>query len=814
MKNNLAVLSIVFMVFVSIMGCSSGSDNPVTPTSGLTTETGSNGKQAQTHLWGYYDVFIDVAARTATAVLGRNAMFAANVVTFLNKPPTNLAFKINKTPVTADYIDVDIDVSIKHPFPNMMQYNGYDVRGIFIGDASGNLKYDSNLGYAVFGSDQCLLDDPDDDDGGGPDGYTRWFNPAEFKVPGLFGYTPGVNATPGYKPSATLNPYKYFADGLGKNDNAFEWLITSISYGVFSSGSTHTRNYYIRFPKTTGIKFGYAVVANWKGTNPITDHPANGPEAMACSAETTESLFYVSPTEWSGDLIVDFDIFSWEYVPSAIYIEANFLKSAHEFDPSSIATGGGDSYSSYHVEIPADNLTSSDGNEYWIICEYDEFDYTTGFSAPNAKLAAFFRNSIFVSDVTYYEPPVCDLVIVTSMPAAGWVWPIKVEFDASGTYDPNPDDVMTYEWDFDGDEIYGESPDDDYIGTEINPTHFYDEEYNGVVNLRVTDSTQLEDICTSDPLEFEITTECESMTMPSGPNSSVTGIGLYGINYHNMEGTRAANPARIICGYEGSNDFCAIGADGGNTVYFHAQNNPIQGIRDMVCTSTDLIIYKDSGTDMSLWTVQYDNTNGFTNMRTSWGPSLPFSNGEIWRVVVDEYDRPVVLAFTPTSTGTWCICHWNGSDWDIINLPQEIKTAAFSISYLLDFDYDPTTGYYLFVEQLGAPGIYVMDKTGTLVWYDPDIWPGLVSIWSVGIDIPIDDPECHILVMAGNYSIGDQPVYWARYNPFGGQKTTAMTPSGPNSLRNGRGTLVKHDSQWRWFSAVQSERWGYMNIPF
>jgi len=49
---------------------------------------------------------------------------------------TNLSFHIYGTPVTADYVDVDIDVRIRHPFPGMTQYNGYDVKGAFMGSGS------------------------------------------------------------------------------------------------------------------------------------------------------------------------------------------------------------------------------------------------------------------------------------------------------------------------------------------------------------------------------------------------------------------------------------------------------------------------------------------------------------------------------------------------------------------------------------------------------------------------------------------------------------------------------------------------------
>jgi hypothetical protein len=118
------VLAALLMSVIIAAGCAKGS-NPMTP--GQTDLTGGNLKhnaQTQTHLWGYYDVYIDIANQTATAVMNRSAMFAANVVTFVNKPVTNLGFNIIGTPVTTSYVDVDIDVSMTHPFAGMHQYDG------------------------------------------------------------------------------------------------------------------------------------------------------------------------------------------------------------------------------------------------------------------------------------------------------------------------------------------------------------------------------------------------------------------------------------------------------------------------------------------------------------------------------------------------------------------------------------------------------------------------------------------------------------------------------------------------------------------
>ena len=135
------------------------------------------------------------------------------VETLLNGKPDALSFHINKTPVTSSYVDVDVDIGLTHPFPGATQYNGYDVRGVFIANGSAFFNHNHDLKYAINGVDQYMMDDPTDGDGGGPDGYTRWFNPSEFLVSGIFGYTKGDDASPDYSGTATVNPYKLLPTG-------------------------------------------------------------------------------------------------------------------------------------------------------------------------------------------------------------------------------------------------------------------------------------------------------------------------------------------------------------------------------------------------------------------------------------------------------------------------------------------------------------------------------------------------------------------------------------------------------------------------
>jgi len=394
--NRWTVLFVAMLIAAfAMLSCSGGDGSPVAPTAdqGITDNATRTG-QSQTHLWGYYDVTMDLENGTVEAVPNRSAMFAANVVQFLNGNPMAMQFNIHSTVVNPDSIDVDITVGLTHPLPGMTQYNGYDVRGIFVADGSGSLNYGSGLRYAVETTDQFCSN---------PDGYTRWFNASEFRTPGLMGYTPGDLATQGYTPTGTLNPYKYYANGLAPTGDVWDFLTGTTGDGVFASGSTNQRRYELNFPNTKGVRYGYAVVANWKGEDPA-DHPANAPEAVGLNVTVTDNVWYVDNENWGGDLILDIDVFNWDDQPqpSRLYVDSDIIGGDYEFtDPEMVPTGGGANVSTYHVEIPVTELGGTEGNEYWVIAEYEGHNYMSDFTppggAPSATLAAFFRYDLFVA---------------------------------------------------------------------------------------------------------------------------------------------------------------------------------------------------------------------------------------------------------------------------------------------------------------------------------------------------------------------------------------------------------------------------------
>jgi hypothetical protein len=442
--------AMLFIVFVA-MGCSGGGDSPVAPTADPAITSGyDHTGQSSEVLWGFYDCYIDLETNTVEAIPNRTIMAEWNVVQFVNGDPANLGFNIFGTPAFGTtHIDVDLDVSITHPFPGLNVYDGYDVRGIFIGDGHQTMRHNSPDEKVADRDIDQIHEDFDllgqGERCGDSDGYTRWWNPVEFLTPGILGYTVGALATPGYIGTATFNSYKYFADGLGACDSAIDFLVGTADNGVFKAGMTNTRNYYLRFPiPAPGVKFQYAILASWIDE---TTHPANAPEVVACSAQVTPDLWFLDGATWGGNLKVDFGLFGWFGQPSTICIESKDLFSTVPcFDPALIATGGTAHTSTYYVDIPADFIEKPECNEFWIICEFPWLDYSNEFDFPNEA----WQDMVVVKqryhlppfpDEPYNQPPIIEQGV------DGEVEPfyLGVETYSVVAFDPNGD-PLTYSW--------------------------------------------------------------------------------------------------------------------------------------------------------------------------------------------------------------------------------------------------------------------------------------------------------------------------------------------------------------------------------
>ncbi len=513
------ILPVVLGIIV-LMGCMGPGRSPVAPDTSLSPANPTVQTHSATNLWGVYSFTYDSAIGEFLIVPARTAEFTCNVVNFLNGPPPMIGVLINS--IDGDVFDLDI--SLSHPFPGLDQFTGFDVVGVFIGHGSEVADWNPDLSYPGSG-DQRLLN---------ADGFTRWFNPTEFNgtMP-LFAYTPGALATPGYTGTATLMPYKYFADGLSPDENLWEFL-TDPTYkdrGAFRP-VTNRRNYVIEFPPSTGVSFNYAVVAHWEPNinspdppSSIDDFPisANADETIAVALDMKDSTLYWNPVDGGGgSLIADISVFDWsaQVAPSGemeeydLKLSSSLLSSPYTFNSSEMTpVSGGDHYSTYHVELTPGVIEKSD-HMLWVIAEYPEIDYSNDYGITNdadGPLQACFAFEFTISSDPGNQPP--EII-------SGVDGPTPVSECDSETYsvvasDPDPGDVLTYIWSV----IEDGQPDVfDITGEDEDIDINWQDHGDGMwkVNCRVSDGVNAP--VTATPLVVEAT--YQESCCPYAPNAA------------------------------------------------------------------------------------------------------------------------------------------------------------------------------------------------------------------------------------------------------------------------------------------------------
>jgi len=308
-----SILLGICMILV-LCGCSS---NPTDPTLNIDNPVSShNLVNNQTHgLLGYYELSVDTETGAGEVISIRNPDLHLNITGILN---ATMGVAVAGVPDQADPPNglFVFDITLTHPFATKPNLSGFDVTGILI--TPGTVE----IGPLTFaGIDETRLLNAD--------GFTRWWNPSEFTVPGFFGYTQGLFApTSSTELTATVNPYKYFADILGAEDAMTPVQTTPIDAnggrGIFSAGSANTRRYEIQFPTNPApvVKFGYAIDAVWAAptVNPPQELPddfpmdANRPEAFrVVMAEKFNSLFHDTESgAGGGSLELQVNVHDWQ----------------------------------------------------------------------------------------------------------------------------------------------------------------------------------------------------------------------------------------------------------------------------------------------------------------------------------------------------------------------------------------------------------------------------------------------------------------------------------------------------------------------
>ncbi len=514
LRNGIIVLLLSVVVLI---GCTAAQNTPVS--GDIPAPGGPSGESVVTDshpgpvCWGIWEVTIDPVAGTFEIVPLRHADFAANVTMFLQEPAGSTTFfMLNDMVIDLDsqpgFIIIDVDVGLRHPFPGLDQFTGFDVRGVFMHDGEYTSAEDSSATYAGPSVPRLL----------NPDGYTRWMNWSEFPTYGVLGYTEGALGTPGLDPDATLNPYRYFASGLDAEVNVEDFFADPSNIenrGCFRTGDANFRHYQMIWPGTV-VTFQYAVVASWEPPDP--SPPIKIPDDFSISANCAEAFhlaisdngstaYYEDPSTHGGDLHLNLEVFDWGVLSNGTAIAdeigsitfespGGMIASPVTLDPATLTASPGTAVSSvFQIDILGVDPTGLEGQT--VLCRvtsaiHDSYDYGFGVPVPDAPLATYLVYDQHILDMDPSNKPTavaeaCDCL---------WIAPGgSVTFDGTQSFSPNGA-ITDWEWDFDGDGTFGDS----HAGPPEHPTHTYATAGDYDVNLRVTDVASQTD--TLDPGEI------------------------------------------------------------------------------------------------------------------------------------------------------------------------------------------------------------------------------------------------------------------------------------------------------------------------
>ncbi|HDS30183.1 MAG TPA: hypothetical protein ENN67_03980 [Firmicutes bacterium] len=443
MRNFMINAIIIFVGLLFFAGCSGG-NSPVTPDNGnLSGVADSHGRA----LWGLWQCSMEPGSNEIEIVPMRTAAFTANVTKLLEGEPGNLQIKeLDLTNFESEGL-LPCTVSLRHPFPGLDQFHGFDVRGVFLHNGQSMLNYDglTYSGGPNAGPNEAVLLNAD--------GYTRWFNYPEFAGTGLpiLEFIPGkLSNLP--SPTATLNPYKVFADGLGTYDDFAQWAKSGGNLNdrmIFRAGQVRSRRYELKFPLIGGVPkvdFQYSAIASWEPGDPeLTGLPhvwdpfdfpssANIEEAFLIDISTDSSdLYYADGSDFGGTFRADIEVFDWQggiaagnTVPNEIeriIIEGDFIPGGTHYWTQSeliaVASPGTENSSVFQVEITNCEPKNSGDSVFWVIVESGGMfgeSYYQGYPTKypeSARRASFVTGNVLVDDESPYIPPKVHYVLDT-----------------------------------------------------------------------------------------------------------------------------------------------------------------------------------------------------------------------------------------------------------------------------------------------------------------------------------------------------------------------------------------------------------------
>ncbi len=383
------VMVIAAVCMITLSGCSHTA-SPVESAIGESVYTVGVKEGSGHSLLSFYTFVCRPETETVEVIPLRDADLHLNALKFLEPPP--FVYLTIEGPPHFNGNILDVDIGLRHPFPDQDVYTGFDVCGIMFTHGSITDFNDPDIVMAGDGDTRLL----------NADGYTRWWNPAEFPHGNtIFNYIDGMFGNPADTVdfNCTVNAYKYFADGLGKDDPLT--VLTPGQRGVFSAGAKNIRHYTIDLNGEP--EFNYAVDACWKfpqGAPPIEvpdDFPpgANRPEAWNIEVtEVTNTLNYQESTGSAGgelELLINV----WDHFDAGSNKVCAESLAGLPLTSALTPVGGGEGFSTYELDFTGENLTNNGDAEILITVESD----TTGYGSVLADkpICAYFKHGFHIS---------------------------------------------------------------------------------------------------------------------------------------------------------------------------------------------------------------------------------------------------------------------------------------------------------------------------------------------------------------------------------------------------------------------------------
>jgi len=398
-SNNFSFLIILAVALALTLGCSRvGHNDAVSPAPDSAVAADSANSRTSHYLWGFWQFTVDPAGQTIDIAPLRAADLHLNALHFLEPPPL-LNLTVEKLKINGNIIDADI--GLRHPFTGMDQFTGFDVCGILITNGSITGFVDPDLRMTGMGDTRLL----------NPDGYSRWWNPAEFPHNDtMLGYKDGLLGNPDetYHYNCTVNAYKYFCDDL-TDPNAPLTDVSLQNRGMFGAGKKNVRHYTIELGGEELI-FNYAVDASWrfpKGSPPwkLPDSfppAANRPEAWRVNVTEVSNTLWNDWFSSGGSLSLLIDVYDW-YSAGLNVVK---VESPWNFNPVTSLTpiGGGEGCSTYSIDI-TDATPGLGSIDILISVESENIGY--GGVLPGKPVTAYFTHTAPVAS----SPPGWQLVL-------------------------------------------------------------------------------------------------------------------------------------------------------------------------------------------------------------------------------------------------------------------------------------------------------------------------------------------------------------------------------------------------------------------